>query len=116
MVHVSAEDAKKIFYNDISSERGDELAAQLVPQSLGVYSSTATYAAWQDIPSTFLAGGTDQSSFSPMMVEMMIKGAQMVNPNAFDVVEVCKEGGHCLMISYPEWTAEALRRAAGEKF
>ena len=115
-MNVLPEDAKKIFYNDLSSAQGDELAAQLLPQSLGVYFSTATYAAWTDIPSTFLAGGTDQSSFSPIMVDMMVKGAQQIEPTAFDKVEICKEGGHCLMISYPEWTAEALRRAAGEVF
>ena len=61
-------------------------------------------------------GEADQSSFTPKVVEMMIKGAQMMNPTAFDVVESLKEGGHCFMISHPEWTAEALRRAAGEKF
>jgi len=47
---------------------------------------------------------------------MMIKGAQQVEPTAFDVVEHCKEAGHCPIIGFPEWTADALRRAAGEKF
>ncbi|RDW74772.1 hypothetical protein BP6252_05914 [Coleophoma cylindrospora] len=116
VVNVSPEDAKKIFYNDLSSARGEELAAQLVPQSLGVYFSKATYAAWKDIPSTFVVGDTDQSSFTPAVVEMMIKGARMMEPSAFDVVEHCKEGGHCVMISYPEWTADVLRRASGERF
>ncbi|PQE24882.1 hypothetical protein CJF32_00007248 [Rutstroemia sp. NJR-2017a WRK4] len=116
VVNVLPEDAKKIFYNDLSSEKGDELAANLLPQSLGVYSSTATYAAWKDIPSTYLMGDIDQSSFVPEFAELMIKGAQQAEPTAFDVVEHCKEGGHCLMISFPEWTADALRRAAGESF
>lgn len=53
---------------------------------------------------------------TPQVVEMMIKGAQMMNPTAFDVVESLKENGHCFMISHLEWTAEALRRAAGENF
>jgi len=89
---------------------------ELLPQSAGVYSSTASYAAWVDIPSTFLVGDKDQSSISGEMVKMMIGGAQQVQPTAFDVVEHCAEGGHCLIISHPDWTAEALRRAAGEKF
>ncbi|KAF7930959.1 hypothetical protein BELL_0049g00050 [Botrytis elliptica] len=113
---VEPEDAKRIFYSDISYEKTDKLIPELLPQSLGVYFSTATYAAWLDVPSTFLYGEADQSSFTPEVVEMMIKGAQMMNPTAFDVVESLKEGGHCFMISHPEWTAEALRRAAGEKF
>ncbi|KAF4634741.1 hypothetical protein G7Y89_g3365 [Cudoniella acicularis] len=115
VVNVSLEDAKKIFYNDLPSYEGDALAAKLLPQSLGVYSSPATYAAWSDIPSTFLVGDTDQSSFTPQVVDMMIKGAQQLQPNAFDVIEHCEKGGHCLMISFPEWTANALRRAAGTR-
>jgi pimeloyl-ACP methyl ester carboxylesterase len=75
-----------------------------------------TYAAWKDIPSTYIIGDKDQSHFSPALVDMMIKGAQEIEPSAFDVVEHCKDGGHCLMISYPEWTADVLRRAAGEVF
>ncbi|KAF7880914.1 uncharacterized protein EAF02_006805 [Botrytis sinoallii] len=113
---VEPEDAKRIFCNDISSKKADKLIPELLPQSLGVYFSTATYAAWLDVPSTFLYGEADQSSFTPEVVKMMIKGAQMMNPTAFDVVESLKEGGHCFMISHPEWTAEALRRAAREKF
>lgn len=100
----------------MTSQEGDVHAAQLVHQSLGVYSSTATYAAWLDIPSTYVAGDADQSSITPTMVQMMIKGAQQMNQGAFDIVEHCRGGGHCLMISHPEWTAYALRRAAGEMF
>lgn len=113
---VSPEDAKKVFYNDLSPARGDEMVAKLKYQSLGVYFSTPTYAAWKDIPSTFLQGDIDQSSVSNEMVKMTIAGARAVEPSAFDVVEHCKDGAHCLMISHPEWTADALRRAAGEMF
>ncbi|KAI9642995.1 hypothetical protein NHQ30_008729 [Ciborinia camelliae] len=112
---VEPEDAKRIFYNDLAPDK-HHLIPEIVPQSFGVYFSVATYAAWLDVPSTFLYGEMDQSSFTPEVVDMMIKGAQMMNPSAFDVVERLKDGGHCLMISHPEWTAEALRRAAGEKF
>ncbi|CAG8951246.1 hypothetical protein HYFRA_00007994 [Hymenoscyphus fraxineus] len=110
---VPHDDAKKVFYNDISSSKGDEMAAKLVFQSSGVYFSTATYAAWTAIPSTYLMGEQDQTAFSPPMVEMMLQGARQVEPSAFDVVERYKEGGHCLMISFSEWTADALIRAAG---
>jgi len=49
-------------------------------------------------------------------VKILIGTARRIEPIAFDVVEHCEDGGHCLMISRPEWTADALRRAAGEKF
>jgi len=46
---------------------------------------------------------------------MIINGAMQLEPSAFDVVERC-DGGHCLMISRPQWLADVLRRAAGEVF
>ena len=113
IVHVNPDDAKKIFYNDLSSAEADEWASKLTHQSLGVYSSTQTYAAWRYIPSTFVIGEQDQSTLSPQVVQMMIDGAKQLEPGAFDVVERC-DGGHCLMISRPRWLADVLRRAAGE--
>jgi hypothetical protein len=45
IVTVFHEDAKSIFYNDISSEEGDLWASKLTHQSFGVYTSTTSYAA-----------------------------------------------------------------------
>ena len=110
---VSPSDAKAIFYNDLSPAQADEWASTLTHQSLGVYSSTQTYAAWRYIPSTYVIGERDQTIFTPRVVDMIINGAREMEPSAFDVVERC-DGGHCLMISRPEWLAGVLRRAAGE--
>lgn len=115
IVHVEPEDAKRIFYNDISSAEGDEWASKLTHQSLGVYSSIQTHAAWRHIPSTYVIGEQDQTTFTPQVVQMIINGAKQLEPGAFDVVEKC-DGGHCLMISRPQWLADVLRRAAGEVF
>ncbi|KAF7866921.1 hypothetical protein EAF04_005762 [Stromatinia cepivora] len=65
---VNPEDAKRIFYHDIPSEKADKLISELLPQSAGVYFSTATYAGWLDIPSTYLYGEADRSSFTPEVV------------------------------------------------
>ena len=113
IVHVDPEDAKRIFYNDMSSAEGDEWASKLTHQSLGVYSSTQTHAAWRHIPSTYVIGEQDQTTFTPQVVQMIINGAKQLEPSAFDVIEKC-DGGHCLMISRPQWLADVLRRAAGE--
>jgi pimeloyl-ACP methyl ester carboxylesterase len=114
-VTVSTEDAKKIFYNDISSEEGDAWASKLSHQSIGVYTSTTTYAAWRHIPSTYVVGTEDKTTFTPELVDFIVNAAKSIEPTAFDVVEKC-DGGHCLMISRPEWLADVLRRAAGESF
>jgi hypothetical protein len=62
IVTVYHEDAKSIFYNDISFEEGDLWASKLTHQSIGVYTSTTSYAAWRYIPSTYVIGTEDKTS------------------------------------------------------
>ncbi|KAF2678720.1 hypothetical protein K458DRAFT_422809 [Lentithecium fluviatile CBS 122367] len=99
-VDVNPADAKRIFYNDISDEEGDKWASKLVHQS-------------KYIPSTYVIGKADRTTFTPKLVNYMIKSAREQQLTAFDVVEEC-DGGHCLMISHPEWLAGVVKRAAGE--
>jgi hypothetical protein len=67
----------------------------------------------RDIPYTFLIGENDQSALNAAAAEAMIEGPRKMELGAFGVVER-GNGGHYLMISWPEWTAGAIRRAAGE--
>lgn len=46
--------------------------------------------------------------------EMILKAAQDSKPNMIDSVERC-DAGHSVMLSQTEWTANMLRRAAGER-
>lgn len=113
---MTAEDALSIFYNDLPIAEGKKWAAKIVHQSLGVYYSTTTYSPLKDFPSTFLMGAKDQSAISSEIVkEHMIGPAQADNPKAFDQVETCEAGGHCLMISQPDWLAEQLLKAAAAR-
>jgi hypothetical protein len=114
MVTVSAEDAKDVFFNDLPVEQAEMWGAKLLPQSVGVFSSTTTYAAWRDIPSTYVVAEQDRTFFTPEVVSCLITQARALQPNAADVIETCS-GGHCLMIGHSEWLSEVLRRAAGEK-
>lgn len=66
------------------------------------------------IPSTYLISAEDRTRFTAAVSELMVQGAREVEPSAFDVVERCEGAGHCVMVGFPEWTAGALRRAAGE--
>ncbi|OBT77086.1 hypothetical protein VF21_02936 [Pseudogymnoascus sp. 05NY08] len=111
---VTPTDATDIFYHDLPPSRASSLAASLRPHSAGVFFSTTTHAAWMHIPSTYLISMDDRTRFTAEVSELMIQGAQQVEPGAFDVVERCEGAGRCVMISEPEWTVGALRRAAGE--
>jgi pimeloyl-ACP methyl ester carboxylesterase len=111
---VDLEAAKSVFYNDLSPEEGAKWAAKLRPQSMGVYNSTTTYAAWRHVPSTYVIAAEDKAPLTPAVAKIMIDAARQQVPTAFDVVETCEGGGHCLMIGHPEWLAGVLQRAAGE--
>jgi hypothetical protein len=115
IVTVTPENAKRIFYNDLSQEEAGPWIARLQHQSLGVYSSTQTHAGWKHIPSTYITASRDASHFQKDFLEFLLGSARAQCPTAFDVVERCEEGGHCLMISHGEWLAECLGRAAGEE-
>ena len=69
--------------------------------------------AWRYIPSTYVIGTEDKTALIPEAVDMIINTTKQLQLSAFDVVEKC-DGGHCLMISRPEWLVEVLRRATGE--
>lgn len=113
-VSVTPENAMRIFYNDIPPAQAASLVAALQFHNASVFFTPTTYAAWTDIPSTFLGGAEDRTYFAPALAEQMLQGARQVEPSAFDVVESCEGAGHSVMVSSPEWTAKALRRAAGE--
>jgi hypothetical protein len=99
---VTAEHAKRVFYNDLSPEEGDKWAAKLQSQSAGVYTSTQSYAAWRYIPSTFVIGKQDETSITQEVVNFIIDTARANEPSAFDVVEECDAGEHLVAISLIE--------------
>jgi hypothetical protein len=103
-----------VFYNDLSRTTAEYWAAQLLPQSIGVFWSRTTYAAWRYIPSTYVLCGRDQSITLPYG-EMILQAAQESQPNMIDAVEYCDVAGHCVMLSQVQWTVDMLRRAAGER-
>jgi hypothetical protein len=103
-----------VFYNDMPKQEAEYWASQILPQSIGVFWSKTTYAAWRYIPTTYVLCGKDQSITLPYG-EMILKAAQDSKPNMIDTVERCDEGSHSVMLSQVPWTVDMLRRAAGER-
>lgn len=89
---VTPEDAKRVFYNDLPPEQADKWAAELQPQSAGVYTSVQSYAAWRHIPSTYVIGKQDKTSITREVVDYFISTARAIEPSSFDVVEECDHG------------------------
>lgn len=111
---IDTKEAIEVFYNDMAKSEAEYWASQLLPQSIGVFWSRTTFAAWRYIPSTYVLCGRDQSITLPYG-EMILKAAQDSLPNMIDAVEKCDGAGHCVMLSQVQWTVDMLRRAAGER-
>ena len=59
---VEPDHAKGLFYQDMPDDAVSELAKDLRPQSLGVFWSKSTYAAWKHVPITYVICEDDTPS------------------------------------------------------
>ncbi|RDW89593.1 hypothetical protein BP6252_01625 [Coleophoma cylindrospora] len=106
--------APGILYNDLPPETAQYWTSQLRPQSLGVYWSPISFAAWRYIPSTYVLCGQDRV-VTPEYAELIVQAARTSGGEcALDRVERCESAGHCVMIGHVDWCVGMLRRAAGE--
>lgn len=106
-------DAKGLFYQDLEDDAVMELAKDLRPQSLGVFWSTTSYAAWKHIPTTYVICENDTPS-TVAAAGYLLSSAQAVEESKVDTV-VKRKVGHSPFLSQPEWTVDMLRKSAGER-
>lgn len=99
-----------MFFHDLPEEDAQHWSALLKPQSLGAMWSKQTYAAWKDIPSTYVVCLQDR--VLPVgRQEEIIKKAREVQPKALDVVERL-ESGHEPILSKIDELVKIVKRAA----
>ncbi|KAF2726368.1 alpha/beta-hydrolase [Polychaeton citri CBS 116435] len=103
------DDPETIFYNGLSIEQQRDAISKLALHSYGAMWSEVSYAPWKDIPSTYLLCEND-NAIQPVAQESMVNQEGAL----FDVVERCS-AGHSPFLALPKFTAEVIRRAAGEK-
>ena len=101
-----------MFYQDLEDDVVSELAKELRPQSLGVYWSMTSYAAWKHVPTTYVICENDAPS-TVVAAGHLLSSAQATEGNKIDSV-VDRKVGHSPFLSQPEWTVSMLREAAGE--
>ncbi|KAI9840614.1 MAG: hypothetical protein M1837_001510 [Sclerophora amabilis] len=83
---LTREAAEWSMFHDIPASDGGHWFSLMKPQSIGALWSDLTYAAWEEIPSTYVVCETDR--VIPLeSQESMIANAKEVQPTAFDVVE-----------------------------
>ena len=80
----------------------------MYPNSHNVNDTIVPYAAWKDIPSTYVMAENDRALYFPVQ-QWVISSCQLPS----EVLRL--ESGHCQVLSMPDRTAAIIRRAAGEQ-
>lgn len=107
---VGKEVALYAFFHDIPVSEGEHWASLLEPHSVDAMWSNQTYAAFKDIPSTYVVCMLDR--IVPVeQQEGMIKNTKEVQSTAFDVVERL-QSGHEPNLSNIEELVGVMERAA----
>lgn len=107
-MEINPDTPEKVFYNDLPEADQKAAVAKLMPQSYQVMHSTATYAAWRDVPSTYLY--CKQDAAIPLEIQkLMVEGTAQGVPIATEMVDA----GHSPFMGKPKDVVDAIRRAAG---
>lgn len=104
-----------MFYQDIDDEDTlTQLTADLQPQSFGAFWSTTSYAAWRDIPTTYILCTGDKPT-TVIAAQYLVDSAKASGKNKIDnLIKV--DAGHSPFVSKPDWTAQTLIEEAARKF
>ncbi|KAG9046973.1 hypothetical protein FS837_003263 [Tulasnella sp. UAMH 9824] len=99
---------EQLFYNDLPPDTVSKLVEELKPQSYCIFSSSITYAAYREVPSTYFYNERDAT--------ILLEGQKaMVAGSGVKFGEETFDAGHCGFIGKPEEVALAVRRVAGEQ-
>lgn len=108
---VNPENPRKIFYGDLDDEAAARAIEKLLPFSYQTYFSKTKYAAYVDVPSTFIFCTEDQAI--PLAVqEMMVAGAEQQGAK-FGRTTI-EGASHSPMLSRPGEVFEAIKKVANE--
>ena len=111
-VRIGKDAALPAMFHDIPPSEGEHWASLLEPHSVGAMWSEQTYAAFKDIPSTYVVCELDR--IVPVeQQEGMIENAREVEPSAFDVVERL-QSGHEPVLSRVGEMGGVVERAVGK--
>jgi pimeloyl-ACP methyl ester carboxylesterase len=102
--------AHDIFYGDLDEDEAKKWVGKLQKQAAKSVEGKNTYAAWKHIPSTYILCGKDKA------VPIQAQEAMVAQEGANFNIERFNEASHSPFLSMPKETADAIRRASGEKF
>ncbi|KAF7524878.1 hypothetical protein PCG10_005461 [Penicillium crustosum] len=108
-LEINPADPEKTFYHDCGADQIEASIATLKPHSYQTLHSPCTYAAWKDVPSTYLY--CTQDAAIPLVVQQaMVEGTA----NGTGMKTESVDASHSPFLSKPDEVTAAIRRAAGE--
>ncbi|MCJ1362788.1 hypothetical protein MMC16_001894 [Acarospora aff. strigata] len=105
--YIYTTDTREHLYNDLDEPTSDYWTSTLKHHSAPTFQCPVTYAAWRDIPSTYLFCEKDNA------VPLEVQKALVEKAGGFQT-ETCS-AGHSPFLSQPEVVVDVIRRAAGEE-
>ncbi|KAL0941534.1 uncharacterized protein CTRU02_204297 [Colletotrichum truncatum] len=106
---VNPDRPQEIFYNDLDDFAAKNAIMQLKSHSYKTFFSKLTYAAWRNIPVTYIL--CEQDNAIPIAAQQ-----HMIDVSQVDVLVERMDTGHSPFLNKPDLVAAALRRSAGETF
>lgn len=101
------ENTEHIFYNDLTPEYAENMRQLLKQQSFQTFKSKLTYAAYRDIPTTYLLCTRD-NAIPIVGQEGMVEQAKK---SGAEISTVTLEASHSPFCSMPDAVAEACQRS-----
>lgn len=105
-LEVNPDSPEHIFYNDVCPETAKKIVQQLKPQSYQVMHSPLTYAAWKEVPATYLYTLRDNAiplSIQKSMVEQTAAGVSIRTDEV--------DAGHIPFLTKPREVAQSIATA-----
>lgn len=102
------------FYHDVPRPLAEHALSLLKKHARGPFTSTASYAAWKHIPSTYIVTDDDQIGSRAVRERMARQeGGQWGVGNSLGEIHVMS--GHSPFLSKPEWMSRLIRKVSGEE-
>ncbi|KAJ5800632.1 uncharacterized protein N7518_002700 [Penicillium psychrosexuale] len=108
-LQVNPADPVGTFYNDLTPAQIETCLADIKPHSYQTMHSPCTYAAWRDVPSTYMY--CLQDAAIPIEIQ---KGMVEGTAGGYDIKTETVDASHSPFLSKPDEVTAAIRRAAGE--
>lgn len=104
---MTVEKPQPVFYNGLPPETADKYASLLQHHAWPTFTTPLSYAAYRNVPSTYLI--CEQDAAIPLAGQQA-----MVAFGGEDLKKVVCSSGHSPMLTMPETVVDLIRNAAGE--